>query len=71
MSKLEYAWWCLVLASVLGGSWGGFIYWFNGAAGLSIGLALFFFCFVILMNTYDLEDEEEETPQHNRWFNDV
>jgi hypothetical protein len=68
MTKLEYAWWCFVLAAVLGGTWGGLIYWFHEGAGLSIGLSLFFFCYVILVNTYDIE--EEDLPQQNRRFND-
>ena len=58
-----------MLSVVLGGSWGGFIYWFHETAGLSIGLALFFFCFVILMNTYNIE--EEDLPQSNRRFNEL
>lgn len=69
MSRLKYAWWCFVLAAILGGHFGAFIYNFYPPAALLIGLVLFFLCFVILVNTYDIKEEEE--PQHNRRFNDL
>lgn len=55
MNKLEYAWWCFVLSLILGACWGGLIYWFSPMAGLSIGLSLFLFCFVILWNIGKVE----------------
>lgn len=71
MSKLEYLWWCFVLAVLMGGTWGGLIYWFHENAGISIGLGFFFFTMVILVNMDSEADEEEELPQHNRRFNDL
>ena len=69
MSRLEYSWWCSVLAAVLGVSWGGLIYWFHEGAGLLIGSVLFVLCFVILFNTYEIE--QGDLPQPNRRFNDL
>lgn len=70
MSRTEYLFWCFVLSVILGGCWGGFIHWFHPVAGISVGLGLFIFCFVVLANI-DTEIEKEEQPQHNRRFNDV
>jgi hypothetical protein len=69
MGKTEYLWWCFVVSAILGGSWGGLLYWFNEIAGISIGFGLFLFAFVVLVNMDS--EEEEELPQHNRRFNDL
>jgi hypothetical protein len=74
MSKFEYAWWCFVCAAVLGGSWGGFLYWFYPSVGIAVGSSLFFFCFVILINidkNAQVVDEDEELQDFKRRFNDV
>ncbi len=68
MSKLEYSWWCFVCAAVLGGTWGGFLFWFNETLGLVVGTSLCLFSWVLLLN---MDNEQEEEPQHNRRFNDV
>lgn len=69
MSKLEFHFWCVVLSFILGGCWGGLIFWFHSGAGVSIGLSLFLFTYVVLVNIG--KHDEEELPQHNRRFNDV
>jgi hypothetical protein len=71
MSRFQYSWWCFVFSAILGGFWGGVISLANPELGLSIGLALGFFCYVILANRYTEETQEEELPQHNRRFNDL
>lgn len=71
MSKLEYLWWCFVLALVMGGTWGGLAYWFSEKAGLSVGLGFFFFTMVVLVNLDKKNEKEDEAEQHNRRFNDV
>ena len=74
MSKLEYLWWCFVIAAVLGGTWGGLLYWFNEMLGISVGISLFLFCMVILINidkNAQVVDEEEELKKFKRRFNDV
>ena len=74
MNKLEYLWWCFVIAAVLGGTWGGLLYWFNEMLGISVGISLFLFCMVILINidkNAQVVDEEEELKKFKRRFNDV
>ncbi len=68
MSKLEYAWWCFVVSAFFGGTWGGLLFWFNETLGLVVGAGFAVLCFVGLIN---MDDEEEELPQHNRRFNDL
>jgi hypothetical protein len=68
MSKFEYAWWCFVVAAFFGGTWGGLLFWFNETLGLVVGTSLCLFAWVLLIN---LDNEEEDLPQHNRRFNDL
>ena len=67
MTRFEYLCWCLVVSAILGGFWGAVLYWLHQTAGISVGLSLFFFCFVVLSNM----NKDKEEPQHNRRFNDV
>ena len=74
MSNLEYAWWSFVVAAFLGGTWGGLLFWFHQGIGLAVGSALFFFCFVILINIdkhAQVVDEEKELQDFKRRLNDV
>ena len=68
MSKFEYAWWCFVLAGIMGGTWGGLLFWFNEVLGFIVGFSLFALTFLVLLR---IDNEEEELPQHNRRFNDL
>lgn len=69
MSKLEYAWWCFVLASVFGATWGGAMWWiFTPTIGVCVGSILACLCYVVLFNNGANEFVDE---QENKVLNDV
>ena len=72
MTKAYFLMMCALFAMVLGVPWGAFIYWFHPAAGLAIGISLFFFCLLALVNLgKEFDRKEEQEAQHNRRFNDT
>jgi hypothetical protein len=68
MNRLEYIWWCFVVAMIFSGTWGALLFWFNEALGLVVGASFFVLAFLALIN---MDNEKEEQPQQNRRFNDV
>jgi membrane protein implicated in regulation of membrane protease activity len=78
MSKAYFLMMCALFALVMGVPWGAFIYWFHPAAGLWVGVTLFFGSLLALVNLgrefdkeTDLEEQEAESDMHNRRFNDA
>jgi membrane protein implicated in regulation of membrane protease activity len=74
MSKAYFLMMCALFALLMGVPWGAFVYWFHPAAGLWIGVVLFLFTLIALINLgreFDRELEEKEKALHNRRFNDA
>jgi hypothetical protein len=59
MERFKFVMFCAACGAVMGGFWGSALYWFMGKPGLVLGLALFGFTFLILVNKGWLADEED------------
>lgn len=60
---------CFAFSLVLGGTWGGGLYFFDPLLGVLIGFLLFLLCMLVLTNA--LRGHKKPEIKHNRRFNDA